>query len=224
MFDNVIIIPYRDREKHLEYFIENSVPLIEKYLPNTKILVVEQNIGKLFNRGMLLNIGFNEYKNKTKYFFTQDVDHNPNEHTVSTKYTIINKEVVSIRSPHKTSLGCVIKVSHDSIFNVNGFPNNIWGWGIEDRALYFRYCIRKIDIINNLSGCVFDRTPHKSNAVKYTGEKEKISNKWTEPYISILDDTKREELILDSGLNNLEYNIIERKLLHNIVELIKVDI
>ena len=54
MFDNVIIIPYRDREKHLEYFIENSVPLIEKYLPNTKILVVEQNIGKLFNRGMLL--------------------------------------------------------------------------------------------------------------------------------------------------------------------------
>ena len=34
MLDNVIIIPYRAREKHLEYFIENTVPLLQKHMPN----------------------------------------------------------------------------------------------------------------------------------------------------------------------------------------------
>ena len=31
MCENVIVIPYRNRERHLKYFIDNSVPLIEKY-------------------------------------------------------------------------------------------------------------------------------------------------------------------------------------------------
>ena len=70
MYDNIIIIPFRNRDTHLEYFINNTVPLIQKYLPNSKVVVIEQNEGKLFNRGMLLNIGFKEYENKTNYFYT----------------------------------------------------------------------------------------------------------------------------------------------------------
>ena len=49
-YDNVIIIPYRNRKKHLDYFIENTVPLIEKVMPNTLVVVIEQEDGKLFNR------------------------------------------------------------------------------------------------------------------------------------------------------------------------------
>lgn len=40
-------------------------------------MVIEQNEGKLFNRGAILNIGFKEYENKSKYFITHDVDINP---------------------------------------------------------------------------------------------------------------------------------------------------
>ena len=28
MYENIILIPYRNRERHLKYFIDNSVPLI----------------------------------------------------------------------------------------------------------------------------------------------------------------------------------------------------
>ena len=67
MYDNVVLIPYRNRKNHLDYFINNTVPLFEKWLPNTKVVVVEQTAGKLFNRGVVLNVGFKEYQNKTKY-------------------------------------------------------------------------------------------------------------------------------------------------------------
>ena len=66
MYENIILIPYRNRERHLKYFIDNSVPLIEKYLPNTKVVVIEQEEGKEFNRGCVLNVGFKEYENNTK--------------------------------------------------------------------------------------------------------------------------------------------------------------
>ena len=29
---SLIIIPYREREEHLKYFIENTYPLIKKYM------------------------------------------------------------------------------------------------------------------------------------------------------------------------------------------------
>ena len=42
MYENIIAIPFRNRDRHLDYFIKNTVPLIEKYLPNTKVVVIEQ--------------------------------------------------------------------------------------------------------------------------------------------------------------------------------------
>ncbi len=39
MFNNIIAIPFRNRDEHLDYFIKNTVPLIEEYLPNKYILI-----------------------------------------------------------------------------------------------------------------------------------------------------------------------------------------
>ena len=47
MYENIIAIPFRKRDIHLEYFIKNTVPLLQQYLPNSKVVVVEQNEGKL---------------------------------------------------------------------------------------------------------------------------------------------------------------------------------
>ena len=66
-FENIILIPYRDRKEHLDYFIKHTVTLIEKYMPKSRVLVIEQKEGKLFNRGKLLNVGFAEYKDKCNY-------------------------------------------------------------------------------------------------------------------------------------------------------------
>ena len=83
MYNNIIIVPYRNREKQLNYFIEKVVPLVKEFLPNTKIIIVEQEQGKDFNRGVLINIGFKLYENKTNrndYQFSIDLsdrNHDP---------------------------------------------------------------------------------------------------------------------------------------------------
>ena len=223
MYENIIAIPFRNREAHLEYFIKNTVPLLQEYLPNSKVVVIEQNEGKLFNRGMILNVAFKEYENKTKYFFTHDVDINPTQDVIKTVYVKKDIDVQRIKSAHHISLGGIIKVKHDIIFEINGFPNNIWGWGIEDRALYYRCCIKNIDITNNPNQS-FKIMSHTSNKETYTGEKKLISDMWLPNYINSLDYKQREEMIMSSGLNNLKYTILERKMIHDVVELIKVDI
>jgi beta-1,4-galactosyltransferase 1 len=223
MYENIIAIPFRNRDEHLEYFIKNTVPLLAEHLPNSKVVIIEQNEGKLFNRGALLNVAFKEYQNKTKYFFTHDVDMNPTQDVIKTVYTNENIYVYRIKSAHNNSLGGVIKIKHDTIFYINGFPNNIWGWGIEDRALYHRCCMKNISITNNQNNN-FTVMPHTSNALRYTDEKKKISDMWNTKYINQLDDKQKEEMIMSSGLNNLEYTILERKMIHDIVEIIKVDI
>ena len=128
-----------------------------------------------------------------------------------------------IKSAHSESLGGVMKIHHDTIFDVNGFPNYIWGWGIEDRALYHRCRIKNILIQdNNLK--TFNVQTHKSNAEKYTGVKKKISDIWTYGYIEKLSDTEKQELIMNSGLNNLQYTILNKKCIHPNIEIYLVEI
>ena len=223
MYENIIVIPYRNREKHLNYFINHTVPLIQKHLPNSKIVVVEQNEGKLFNRGAILNVGFKEYENKTKFFFTHDVDLNPTEEIIKTVYTKDMNDMYRIKSAHHESLGGIIKAKHEIIFHINGFPNHIWGWGIEDRVLYYRCYIKNIKITNNTNNS-FKILPHTSNVENYKNEKKTISDIWRKPNIDSLSKEEQEKLIQESGLNTINYKILSRKNIHDIVEIIKVDI
>lgn len=63
-----IIVPYRNRKDHLDQFI----PHMRAYLPDAKIVVVEQVEGKPFNRGKLINVGFKEIC--STHFIAHDVD------------------------------------------------------------------------------------------------------------------------------------------------------
>lgn len=138
-------------------------------------------------------------------------------------YTKEDIEMLRVKNVHSSSLGGIIKVKHDIIFDINGFPNNIWGWGIEDRALYHRCCMKNINMTNNPNQS-FKIMPHISNTITYTGEKKLISDMWMPNYINSLDDKQKEEMIMGSGLNNLKYIILERKMIHDMVEVIKVEI
>ena len=228
MYDNVIIIPYRKREKHLEYFIKNTVPLFQQYLPNTKVVVVEQNDGELFNRGMMLNIGFKEYKNKTKYFLTHDVDINPTTKCIKEHYIkeVSDENILGIYTSQCNTLGGIIKINDITIHKINGFPNDVWGWGNEDKALQNRAEYYKITKITNLT----TNYKHNEYILRFDDVNDReiinIHKNWNINYILFnkLNDKQKEELIMSSGLNNLEYTIIERKNIHEIVELIKVNI
>ncbi len=96
-----IVIPYRDRMHHLKIFINNMHPFLIKQKINYGIYIVDQFGNDLFNRGMLLNIGFIEaiydQKNnnpKIDYncFIFHDVDfipkNNKNLYTCNKRYPI----------------------------------------------------------------------------------------------------------------------------------------
>ena len=140
MYNNIIIVPYRNREKQLNYFMEEVVPLVKKFLPNTKIIIVEQAQGKDFNRGVLINIGFKLYQNKTKYFIQQDIDLTPKKKCLEEYYNknIEENEVLAILTSPCNTYGGIVKICHDAIHKINGYPNDIWGWGVEDKALQNR--------------------------------------------------------------------------------------
>lgn len=228
MYQNVIVIPYRNRETHLDYFIKNTVPLIGEFLPNTRVVVVEQNEGKLFNRGAVLNVGFKEYKDKTKYFFTHDVDLNPTKKCIQEHYTkeVDDTNVLGIYTSQCNTLGGIIKVTNDTIHKINGFPNDIWGWGVEDKALQNRAEYYEITKITNLTNKIKhpqyfllfndindrDKTLYEEHHSRYCGNWPRLNNE------------KKIGKIMNSGLNNLEYTILERRMIHEIVELIKIEI
>ena len=107
---NIIIIPYRKREKHLKYFIENTVPLLRKYMVFT-LVIIEQVEGKPFNRGKLLNIGYDIFKDLGDNFYTHDVDINPLEKTIEEIYTkeVEIDEIMGIFNSKHNTLGGIIK-------------------------------------------------------------------------------------------------------------------
>ena len=233
-FSNVILIPYRNRKEHLDIFINDAIPLFKKYLEPFKVVVIEQEEGKIFNRGMLLNIGFNEYKDKSEFFYNHDVDVYPNEICVK-EYYIHDKykcsdSFVGIYTPPCNTLGTIIKF-HKSLFNkINGYPNNFWGWGVEDKALQNRVEFMKIPITKIL----FRNSPNVSDYMTIRNDiNDRIKNdsfqyktNFEYEIFNKLTEEEKYKRIMSSGLNNLGYKIIKREFISNDtnIELIKVSI
>ena len=71
-----VIVPYRNRFEHLEQFKKSIVEYLDSNVyENYVIIIVEQDDASLFNRGMLLNIGFKEAKEEgCDYVVLHDVD------------------------------------------------------------------------------------------------------------------------------------------------------
>ena len=53
-----IVVPFRDREAHLNIFINHMMPFLKKQQLEFAIYVVELAPKETFNRAMLMNIGF----------------------------------------------------------------------------------------------------------------------------------------------------------------------
>lgn len=231
IYDNVILIPYRNREKHLSYYLNNTVPLIKKYLPNTKILIIEQENGKSFNRGKLLNIGFLEYKYKTKYFITNDVDINPKKFVIQKVFSINIEEnsILGILTSTCNTLGGLIKMLNKTIHKINGFPNNIWGWGVEDKLLQERsnvFEIEKKNLYNkphsgknqNIDNNLFKIFDHNREKNGYKMRYRKYH------HFRRLSIKEKKEEINKNGINTLEYKILEINNIDELITIIKVKI
>lgn len=221
---NIILIPFRNRKEHLDIFLKKLIFLFYSYLKPFKIVIIEQLNDKSFNRAKLLNIGYSLFKESGQYFFHHDIDIIPTEDTIKNIYTVENYDVLRIYNAHQSSLGGIVKFTKDSYEKINGLPNYIWGWGIEDRSFYYRCKTMELNISENLSNNNnFTFLKHMSNACVFEEIKKNISDQEDNIY---LNETKENKInhIFSSGLNNLSFQLISQKEINQFTTLIQVDI
>jgi hypothetical protein len=135
-----VIVPYRKRPGHLRKFQQS----IESYLKDQdyELIVVEQNDDLPFNRGKLLNIGFQQaIRKQCDYVVFHDVDMLP----INVDYSysdvpihLANGFTNSDREIFDTYFGGVTMFPIDLFKKVNGYSNEYWGWGFEDDDLLMR--------------------------------------------------------------------------------------
>lgn len=195
-YKNYIIIPYRDRAEHLKKFI----PHYTKLLKNIEIFIIEQDDNNLFNRGILMNVGFDIASKISgdKYFTFHDVDMLYIGENIDKAYSYPKNpthiatacEQFSYKMPYKDYFGGVCLFNQNDFLKINGFSNSFNGWGAEDDNLSFR--IKNIGMqINRILNCKYHSLSHERNIDK---EALKINRE--------LQYTK-----IDDGLNTLKYEI-----------------
>ena len=168
-----IIVPYRNRAKHLNnfkkrismYFKELDIPYF--------IIVVHQDDAKLFNRGMLLNIGF-KYAEKLKcdYVVFHDVDMLPlhvdysySDAPIHLATSFTESKKVKDKELFDEYFGGVTLFPMDSFKKINGYSNKYWGWGYEDTDLLFR-CVKNGISLNEIK---LKNTMPKNKSLKLNG-------------------------------------------------------
>ena len=136
-----VIVPYRNRYEHLQEFKKSIVEYLESKNIDFKIIIIEQDNAKLFNRGMLCNIGFIEaQKENCDYIVIHDIDIIPVD--VDYSYSNVPVHLATDNIPFESYFGGMTLFPTDVFEKINGFSNLYWGWGFEDDDLRYR-CVRK---------------------------------------------------------------------------------
>lgn len=132
-----IIVPYRNRHDQLVIFNQEVQKYLDKNGIDYRIIIVEQDDAKLFNRGMLLNIGFTYAKKmKCNYVIFHDIDMLP----VEVDYSYSDTPLHLAEPVFDRYFGGVTLFPNKIFEKINGYSNKYWGWGFEDDDLLLR-CI-----------------------------------------------------------------------------------
>lgn len=210
-----IIVPYRNREEHLSKFIPHMQMFLNKFNIKYNLFIVEQIDNKPFNRGKLLNIGFNETKHDHDYFCFHDIDMLPVNFDCDYSYidgacriSHFVSQFEFIPRPESEFGGGVIMINKESFEKVNGFSNNYWGWGVEDNDFSER--CRRNNIIPFFRKGRFLSLTHEPNGdtLGKLPSIETIKNR--EYFKSII----KNEHFFDSGISDLNYKL-EKKIKNN---------
>ena len=138
-----VVIPYRDREAHLGELLPVLTAMLNEQSIKHRILVVEQEAGRLFNRGKLINVGMHYRAEQSDYYCIHDVDAIPivaNYACPSQPLRLVNTIHSANAVQQRTSyyFSGVLSVRKEQVFAAHGFSNEYWGWGKEDDDFFFR--------------------------------------------------------------------------------------
>ncbi|XP_041707311.1 beta-1,4-galactosyltransferase 1 [Coregonus clupeaformis] len=141
-----IIIPFRNRDEHLKFWLYYLHPILQRQQLDYGIYVINQDGDEIFNRAKLLNIGYMEALKEYDYgcFVFSDVDLIPMDDRNTYKcfsqprHLSVSMDKFGFRLPYNQYFGGVSSMSKEQFLKINGFPNNYWGWGGEDDDIYNR--------------------------------------------------------------------------------------
>ncbi|XP_034149412.1 beta-1,4-galactosyltransferase 4 isoform X2 [Esox lucius] len=141
-----ILIPHRNRERHLLYLLHHLHPFLQRQQLHYGIYVIHQAGEAKFNRAKLLNVGYLVALKDLDWdcFVFHDVDLVPeNDHNLYScgqqpRHLVVGRNVTGYKLRYKGYFGGVTALTKDQFHQVNGFSNNYWGWGGEDDDLRIR--------------------------------------------------------------------------------------
>lgn len=206
-----IIIPYRHRSSHINVLLNRFKHYFKRKDINYEIFVVNQDDAKLFNRGMLLNIGFTyAKKRRCDYVVFHDVDMIPID--VDYSYSEIPLHLATNfmsdekKEIHDQYFGGVTMFRTEDFIKINGFSNKYWGWGFEDDDLLLRSI--KSDLPFNT--IKFKNVVNNGKHLKFNGVDAYVKIKNiidVRKDITIITSFYTEKIILDHKKENDEYTI-----------------
>lgn len=157
-FEAQICVPFRARGKNifrkeqLERFVKHISFYMKTIHPTIRyrIIIVEQNNDRPFNRGFLLNIAFKECEKRPNGYIKYYIHHNCDLFP-----EIKSKKILDYSYPGQSirdifgffnGLGGICIINRNTFKLINGFPNNMITWGNEDSLIADRCKNNKIKI------------------------------------------------------------------------------
>lgn len=183
------------------------------------IIVVEQNEGTPFNIGKLKNVGYDYLvktkKNKYDNIIFSDIDIIPDSNLLEYYF----KETNSLnslanygtryesRDPNIKFTGALLSSIPTFFEDLNGYPNNFWGWGDEDVNILLRLSELSKPLYANANGKVID-LEEVNNKKKSVSDKMEELNKNNLRESSVYEKNANYKNFKKNGLSNLNYTLL----------------
>lgn len=230
-----ILVPYRNREKQLEIFTKYTKYLFQVNNVEVRIIICQQENEKPFNRGLILNYGFNyllttKQINENDIVIISDIDclcpENRFNHYIRDPENTIRHIYGYSHLFHNLfySLGTVISFKPKVFIEVNGFPNNFWGWGAEDLALGYRVMVKEALIDNRDLIRINDKDFYQfENPIEEPNLEHKLLNNSKNLNI-LVSEINNNNLITINGLSTLDLKVQPTVIIKRDYEVLGFDI
>jgi len=174
-----IIVPFRDRQKHLDIFVPHMHEFLKDKGIDYTIFIAEQSDDRPFNYGKLCNVVVKEIGEEYTYFAFHDIDMLPMNDDCDYSYPDVPIHLATqvqahgYKLPYPQYFGGVVLINREDFVEANGYSNEYWGYGFEDLDLLYRlkqsgahtekfYDLNKVYSNENLS----DTLPYRIENVK----------------------------------------------------------
>lgn len=218
----LVVVPYRDRQQHLNILLNNLHPMLQRQKLSYCIMVSEQHDTGKFNKGLLMNAAFAEAEQSLGFdcIVLHDVDMLPendqNLYKCGERGPVHLSPKISkynYNYPYGTDFGGVTMMSRAHYNLVNGHTNMFWGWGKEDSDMEYRISAADLRI----------ELPEPIDLGRYTMLKHQHISTWQNEAVTIgIEDDRstslkrtlmgmKEQRSQYDGLNSLKYKVIKNE-------------